>query len=249
MIGPCTQVSILSTTPYILLRRIGNPAWLAFMPHDRTTDTGWRGSRELWLGAAYETLIESGIDAVRIQPLGKKVELSRTSFYWFFTDREALLDALLELWREKNTGNLVKRTAAYAESITEAMLNVFDCWLDRTLFDSQFEFAVRSWALQSPEVGDEILAADEARLSALAAMFVTFGYDACAAEVRARTMYLTQIGYISMQAKEDLALRMTRIPHYVEIFTGMPPRPHELARFQARHAFVPAQEQPGTCAA
>jgi AcrR family transcriptional regulator len=200
-------------------------------------DTGWRGSRDLWLTAAYESLVESGVDAVRIQPLAKKVNLSRTSFYWFFKDREELLDALVDLWREKNTGNLIKQARAYAESIAEAMLNVFDCWLDPKLFDSQFEIAIRSWALQSPEVGAEIARADEARLAALAAMLIRHGFDSLAADVRARTIYLTQIGYISTETSEDLATRMRRIPHYVQIFTGKAPRRHELNRFFARHSY------------
>lgn len=214
------------------------------MSKDRKTDTGWRGSRELWLNAAYETLIESGVDAVRIQPLGKKVELSRTSFYWFFEDREDLLEALLQLWRDKNTGNLVKQTEAYAESITEAMFNVFDCWLDPAIFDSQFEFALRSWGLQSTAVGDEIRDADDVRIAALTQMFLRFGFGERAADVRARTIYLTQLGYISMNSPEDLALRMERIPHYVEIFAGTPAKPSELARFHARHSFSPDTQAP-----
>ena len=209
----------------------------------RTDDTGGKSSRELWLAAAYESLVESGVDAVRIQPLGKRVGLSRTSFYWFFHDREALLGALLDLWREKNSGNLAKQAGAYAESITEAILNVHDCWLDPSLFDSQFEFAVRSWALQSAEVAAEIDKADAARIAALVSMFLRFGSSAVAADVRARTIYLTQIGYISMNTREDFATRMGRIPHYVEVFTGTPPKPRELARFYARHFYSPADPE------
>lgn len=208
-------------------------------------DAGWKGSRELWLGAAYESLIQSGVDAVRIQLLGKKVNLSRTSFYWFFKDREMLLSALVELWRERNTGNLIQQAGAYSESIAEASLNVFDCWLDQKLFDSQFEFAIRSWALQSADVAAEIASADQARIAALARMFTSHGFDAVAADVRARTIYLTQIGYISMKTREDLATRMRRIPHYVEIFTGAIPMPHELSRFYARHSFSPTETEAG----
>ena len=213
------------------------------MAAGKASDSGWRGSRELWLGAAYEILVASGIDDVRIQPLSRKLELSRTSFYWFFPDREALLAALLGLWREKNSGNLIGKAAAYADSIAEAALNVFDCWLDPELFDASFEFAVRSWALQSPEVAEAIRQADQARIAALVAMFLRFGFDGPAAEVRARTIYLTQIGYISMKSREDLAVRMERIPHYVAIYTGTAAKPHEMARFQARHAFVGSEER------
>ena len=206
-------------------------------------ESGWRGSPEGWLEAAYDQLLESGVDSVKILPLAKKLNLSRTSFYWFFRDREELLAALLARWREKNTGNLVRQSEAYAESIAEAMLNVFDCWLDKSLFDSPFEFAVRSWALQSPDIAKEVQAADQARLDALSRMFVRFGYKDISADVRARTIYLVQIGYISMQSKEDLAMRMRRIPEYVEIFTGEAPQRREMDRFCARHGYLAQQEE------
>ena len=203
------------------------------------SDSGWRGSPEVWLGAAYELLLESGVDTVKIQPLAKKLGLSRTSFYWFFKDREELLSALLVRWRDKNTGNLVKRSEAYAETLAEAMLNVFDCWLDNELFDAKFEFAIRSWAIQSEEIQEEVQNADKLRLGALKRMFVRFGYEEIAADVRARTTYLVQIGYISMQSREDIAMRMKRIPHYIAIYTGEAPQQRELDRFFSRHGHIP----------
>jgi AcrR family transcriptional regulator len=130
-------------------------------------ESGRRGSPEAWLEAAYEALLASGVDAVRILPLAKRLGLSRTSFYWFFGDREELLDALLTRWREKNTDNIIRQCEAYAESIGEAMLNIFDCWFDKDLFDSKFEFAVRSWSLQSSEILEEVRKADNLRLDAL----------------------------------------------------------------------------------
>ncbi|CDN58309.1 Transcriptional regulator (plasmid) [Neorhizobium galegae bv. officinalis bv. officinalis str. HAMBI 1141] len=200
-------------------------------------DGGWRGSQEGWLEAAYEALLESGVDSVKILPLAKKLGLSRTSFYWFFKDREELLSTLILRWRDKNTGNLVKQSEAYAESLAEAMLNVFDCWLNKDLFDSQFEFAIRSWALQSPEIQVEVQQADLARIDALSRMFVRFGFDEEPADVRARTTYLVQIGYISMQSTEDIGLRMKRIPEYIAIYTGQIPQQRELDRFYARHGY------------
>jgi AcrR family transcriptional regulator len=124
-----------------------------------------RGSPEVWLDAAYDLLVEAGVDAIRIVPLAEKLQLARTSFYWFFEDRGALLTALLDRWRSVNTANLIQRTELYAESITEAIFNLFDCWLDPKLFDSKFEFSIRSWALQSPDVAAEIRSADGARIA------------------------------------------------------------------------------------
>ncbi len=202
-------------------------------------ETGWRGSQEGWLEAAYESLLESGVDSVKILPLAKKLKLSRTSFYWFFKDREELLAALLSRWRDKNTGSILRQSEAYAETLAEAMLNVFDCWLDPSLFDSKFEFAVRSWALQSDDTLAEVRKADAVRMEALSRMFVRFGHPENTADVRARTTYLVQIGYISMQAEEDVAVRMKRIADYIAIYTGEVPQQRELDRFYARHGYRP----------
>ncbi|WP_028746626.1 TetR/AcrR family transcriptional regulator [Rhizobium mesoamericanum] len=203
------------------------------------SDSGWRGSHEGWLEAAYDALLESGIDSVKILPLAKKLNLSRTSFYWFFKDREELLAGLVSRWRHQNTGSIVKQSEAYAETLAEAMLNVFDCWLDSRLFDSKFEFAVRSWALQSENILQEVQKADRTRMDALASIFKRFGHPEISADVRARTTYLVQIGYISMQTKEDVAVRMKRIPEYIAIYTGEIPQQRELDRFYARHGYRP----------
>ena len=205
----------------------------------KTPELAARGSLESWLNAAYETLKESGVDAVRVLPLAKKLNLARTSFYWYFEDREALLAALIEQWKRKNTRNLVSHSQAYAASISEAILNVFDCWLNSELFDSQFEFAMRSWALQSEQVAAEIVEADALRMEALKQMFDRFGFSEDAAATRARSIYLAQIGYISMKTYEPLALRMRFIPEYLRIFTGVEPEAHEQERFYQRNGFVP----------
>jgi len=206
---------------------------------DAEKTSGWRGSRELWLEAAKQALVESGLDAVKIQPLASRLNISRTSFYWFFKDRAALLDALLAEWEAKNTGAFVEACGAYAETIAEAVLNLNVVFLDPALFEPQLDFAVRGWAHRSDDVAARVNRADEARMAAIRAMFARFGFSEKEADVRARTVYLTQIGYIAMQMREDTALRLSRIPAYVKTFCGTAPTDREMARFQARIGFAP----------
>lgn len=65
-------------------------------------------------------------------------------------------------------------------------------------------------------------------------MLARWGHPDLDADVRARTIYLAQTGYISMQANEAMEARLSRIPTYVEIYTGVAPTERELARFKAR---------------
>jgi len=207
------------------------------MNDDEPQETGWRGSREVWLEAAHDALVEHGIDSVRIQPLSKRLKIARTSFYWHFKDRETLLAALAERWVGRTSDGVIAACNAFAETEAEAMLNVIGAFLGDKAFDSRLEFAIRSWALQDPEIMARLHTEDARRLEALIAMFRKWGHEDVDAETRARTVYLTQIGYISMQQREDLAVRMARIPAYVQIFTGVAPAPREIARFHAQHGF------------
>ena len=197
----------------------------------------FRGSHQAWVDAAYSTLVSTGIDAVTINYLAKKLKISRTSFYWVFKDRDSILAALLERWRARNTESIVRQAAQYATSVAEATLNVFDCWFDPGLFDAGLEFAVRSWAHQSAKVANEVTLSDAQRLDALKAMYQRFGHDALESDIRARATYLIQLGYITTRAKEDFAFRMQRIPLYCEICSGAKPSESEMKRFYARRNF------------
>ena len=202
--------------------------------------SGWRGSEDLWIDAAYTLLIEAGVDAVKVKPLAEQLGMSRTSFYGHFDSREQLLSALIDKWKQKNTGNLVARTEAYAESIAEAMYNLFDCWLDPDLFDAKFDFAIRTWALADADLKTALEEVDQIRIDAIATMFERFGFEEEMARVRAYSVYYTQIGYISMMVSEPVAVRIRRMPMYIETFTGQLPTQAETARFAARYDFGPA---------
>jgi len=205
------------------------------MDTGQTSERGWRGTPEIWLDAAYALLVEGGVEAVKVMPLAARLGLSRTSFYWHFADREALLAGLIARWQSQNTANLIARTQAPAATIAQAMLNVNDCWITPALFDSRMEFAIRTWALTDSSLAEVLKAADLARVQALTGMFETFSYPPHEARVRAQTVYLTQVGYISMRTEESLEFRLHNIPDYVLIFTGKAPSAAELAAFRARN--------------
>lgn len=194
-----------------------------------------RTTEDAWLKAAYEVLTESGVEAVKIMPLAKRLGLTRSGFYWHFEDRDALLEAMIRHWEDRNTGNLVARCEAYADNICEAVFNLFDCWLDDELFDSPLDLAIRNWARNDADLQKRLDRADARRTEAMVGVFLRFGYDRAEAEVRALTMIYTQIGYISMQVKEDRDRRFARMPGYVEVFTGQKPSQADFDRFLARH--------------
>ena len=200
-----------------------------------TSPSRQRGSKELWLDAAYEMLVSDGIDAVKVMALAKKLNLTRTGFYWFFTDLDELHSTIIIRWESQNTGNLVDRCNMEASNICDALFNVMDCWLDPSLFDARLDLAIRNWARVAPDLQRRLGDADRARIDAVACMFRHHGFSIEQAEVRSLTVIFTQIGYISMQVEEDRRERLARVQHYVEIFAGTVPALKDVDCFLARH--------------
>ena len=192
-----------------------------------------RSTREDWLRLALQTLIRDGIDRVKIQIMARQLNVSRSSFYWYFKSPQDLYGQMLDHWLAKNTGPILQRSLRPADSIAEAILNVFECWVNEDLFDPHLDVAVRLWARRAPEVLKVVESADQQRLDALTAMFTRHGFAAGDALVRARVLYFTQIGHYTLDIREDMVLRVSRTSAYVLAFCGQAPTAAELARFGA----------------
>ena len=193
-----------------------------------------RTTREDWLRLAVDVLVSDGVGEVKVLSLGQKLGVSRSSFYWFFRDRQDLLDALLDHWGETNTAAFFRHAGMEAPTITAAVCHVFRLFLDRDLFDPRLDFAVRDWARRDGSVRRALDAADAGRLGALAAMFERHGYGVEEAETRARVLYWMQVGYYALDLREPLEGRLARVPGYLLALTGREPAPGEvrlLARF------------------
>jgi len=197
------------------------------------TDTQGRSTREDWLRLALDTLIRDGIDRVKIQIMAKQLNVSRSSFYWFFKSPQDLNDQMLDYWLTKNTGPIIQRALRPAQTITEAILNVFECWANEDLFDPRLDIAVRFWARRDPTVLAVVTSADQQRLEALTGMFTRHGYTPEEALVRARVLYFTQVGQYTLDIREDITLRFSRTRAFVQSFCGQVPTDAEIERFKA----------------
>ena len=55
-----------------------------------------RLSAEDWAQAALDQIAEQGVASVAVEPLARRLGVTKGSFYWHFPSREALLVAALE---------------------------------------------------------------------------------------------------------------------------------------------------------
>ena len=192
-------------------------------------------TREDWVRAALQILIDQGAGEVKVLTLANRMGCSRSNFYWFFKDREALLAELLAYWQAKNTAAIVERAGRPVARISQGVLNIFDCWANPALFDARLDFAIREWARRSKTVTIEVARADTLRLEAIADLFARFGASPKQAIVRARTLYFMQIGYYALSIRETPAERMNLLSDYVVAFCGEVPDHADADAFAKRN--------------
>lgn len=194
-----------------------------------------KATREDWLNAALDTLISDGVEQVKVLTLSAKLEVSRSSFYWYFKSREDLLDALLSVWRDQNTRAIVEKSRSQADTIVQAVVDLGQCWFDNSLFDPRLDFAIREWARRSGRVRRILDREDDKRIDAIRAMFARYGYAETEAFIRARVMYFTQIGYYALELNETDEERLALFEPYLLAYTGQAPT--EADRAHIAHVF------------
>jgi AcrR family transcriptional regulator len=145
-------------------------------------------TRDEWLKTAMDVLVSQGVEQVKVQPIGERLGVSRSSFYWYFKSRQHLLDTLLDSWERSNTGAIITQCEVPAQTITEAVCNLFRCFVDSSIFDHRLDFAIREWSRRSGAVRRILDASDQKRLEAIAQIFVRHGYDDQDAKTRARIL-------------------------------------------------------------
>ena len=172
-----------------------------------------------WIGAALGLLVDAGIEAVQITALARKLKVTRGSFYWHFTSREDLLEALLAEWRARNSGVMMD-ALGQSESLETGILDLFSVWVDHTRFDPKLDQAVREWARRDAEIGTSLRIEDEERVAAIAKFFERFDYEPIEAFVRARVIYFTQLSYYALGIDEPMEQRTKYLDAYFLCFTG-----------------------------
>lgn len=184
-----------------------------------------------WIALALKWLIADGIERVKVLPLSEHLGVSRSSFYWYFSSRQDLLNQLLEHWQSTNTLAIIERAKRPSESIVRAVLNVFECWADERLFSPRLDFAVRDWSRRSPEAHQAINRADGDRVQAIMEMFERHGYASEEALIRARVLYYMQIGFYVIEVKEGTEEKIGHLAAYLKSFTGVEPDSADVTNF------------------
>lgn len=162
-----------------------------------------------WIDAAFEMLAEGGIDAVRVDPLAKRLSVTRGSFYWHFKDREALHQAMLKEWRKRASyqigSRIESRTSAPDERLKQTL--ALPNSTPRSKRAAAIELAIRLWAQRDATAAKAVQHIDRVRLKYYAQLFGEMGLAQPEARKRAFMFYATLLAraYVITDADTDVS--------------------------------------------
>jgi AcrR family transcriptional regulator len=151
---------------------------------------------DAWIAAAFDALAAGGVDAVRVEPLAKSLGITKGSFYWHFTDRRALLDAMLGSWAHGRIAAI--REQATARGTPDAVLgDLADLYTRHAnMRGLTVELAIRSLARTDAAAAKAVRGVDRERLRHVADLFGALGWPGAQAQARAILFY----GYLFGQS-------------------------------------------------
>lgn len=172
--------------------------------------------RKAWISKGLEVLAVSGVEAVRVEPLAKMMQVTKGSFYWHFKNRAELLSAILAEWVNQETESIIERVEQADGTPREKLLYLFELAVQD---DMQAERAIRAWATRDLSALETLHEVDQRRISYTQGLFVNVGFSLTEALVRARLVYYALIGEEQIMGQIDRAERLATVRHWYEILT------------------------------
>jgi AcrR family transcriptional regulator len=164
--------------------------------------------RQDWLTIGIQTLVEKGIEAVRVDPLAKLLNVTRGSFYWHFKNRDDLLDAILHEWEARNTKSIIEQIEGLDSVPSAKLLSLLEIAAED---DNLLEKAVRVWSVNDVKAAAAIARIDRQRLDYLQNLFLQLGFSAIDSKVRAQIAYSVRLSWFVMASSSYASERLTEI--------------------------------------
>lgn len=165
---------------------------------------------ETWIEAALDALAANGVEAVRVERLAKSLGVTKGSFYWHFKDRPALLEAMLQSWRQRATLAIIDRlegSKGSPEDRLNQLLSLPRGQQERPRRAADIEAAIRLWARLDDKAAGCIAEIDRLRLSYIQSLLTATGrFSADDVTSRAVLLYAYMQGLAAIGGVIDPAI-------------------------------------------
>jgi AcrR family transcriptional regulator len=147
-----------------------------------------------WEAGALDLIAEQGVLALAIEPLARRLNVTKGSFYWHFATREALLKAALQNW-EAHVEQTLEQIAAIADP-RERLRELFRRTGREARTHGIYSALLR--AFDHPLVQPVVERVSQRRLDFLDRAYRQVGMAPAAALHRAHLTYAAYVGFLQL---------------------------------------------------
>lgn len=168
-------------------------------------------TRDDWISGAWDMLGESGLDGVRVEPLARRLGVTKGSFYWHFKDRQQLVEALLDRWFSIWDDQMSPEMEQAADP-ADRIWALFESVVGRVTRGQTVSLRMQSHS--DPDVARRIDERDAQRLSFLMAQLVAIGFTPDEARVRGQVYQTIMTGEYLRSGGLPMEERLARARSY-----------------------------------
>lgn len=151
--------------------------------------------RDGWIEGAIDALADEGLAGMRVETLAKRLGVTKGSFYWHFKDRQDLLQAVLQTWKDGRLHDIDKQSEAMPGREREQLMQIIDVYSSsRNRKGISIELAMRDWARRDNQANETVEAVDNYRISNACKLYVAGGIAAEEAVRRSHLLYAYVFG-------------------------------------------------------
>ncbi|HET6593849.1 MAG TPA: TetR/AcrR family transcriptional regulator [Xanthomonadales bacterium] len=153
-----------------------------------------------WEQEALEMIADQGVRATAVEPLARRMGITKGSFYWHFANRESLLDQALRRWEEHDSRNLNMAMGAINEP-RERLISLFRRVGRERL--THRVFSALCAAADHPQVEPVLERVAQRRMHHIAQAFSELGFSPEQSAHRARLTYTAYLGFLQLQRQHQ----------------------------------------------
>ena len=185
------------------------------MAIDRAGSATSRLSVDDWVAAGFEIIAEEGITALKIDRLCNRLEVTKGSFYWHFTDIAGYRATLVAAWGELRDDDRRHFTGMSDLAPRERLSQMMSALAGARQWT--LERAMREWARTDDAVAASVRAADQRVLDAVRQAFVDHGFDAEDADLRANATFAAGIGFLHLSGQTPNAKGLAHRERFLDL--------------------------------
>ena len=174
-----------------------------------------RLDRTAWIDAALTAIAEHGVAGVAVEPLARRLKVTKGSGYWHFADRKALLKAALDAWEARHTQELFAGLGEEPDPERRLRLT-----FEAALSGSDARVYERLLASEEPAVRRAVARVEAHRVRFLEELFRQAGLPKRRAANRARLTYAAYVGLLHLLRGPDPRVEPRELRAFVEDALG-----------------------------